>query len=61
MLKAAWDRFVAWMKVVVIPWGGDVAEEWWLAIGEKPRPHFVSMVAGWLLIETALYTLRALI
>lgn len=59
MIRALWERFSTWATTKALPWAGDVAEEWWLDIGEKPRPHFVSMVAGWLLIETGLYTIRA--
>lgn len=46
MVKAAWDSFWKWLTTKALPWAGDVAEEWWLDIGDKPRPHFVSMVAG---------------
>lgn len=57
MIKALLSRAWAWFWNKAVPYFGDVAEEWWLNAGDKPRATFVSMVAGWLLIETLLYAL----
>jgi hypothetical protein len=42
MIRAAFGKLWAWLKPLTV----EIADEWWLDIGEKPRPHFVSMVAG---------------
>lgn len=46
MIRAGWERFVVWLKTAAWPKAMDIADEWWIDIGDKPRPHFVSMVAG---------------
>lgn len=45
-----WQNFVTWWKSSMWPAirarTFAVISEWWIDIGEKPRPHFVSMVFG---------------
>lgn len=56
MVRTAWERFSTWWTTTAWPttkaWTVEVADEWWLDIGDKPRPHFVSMVAGILIYLT---------
>lgn len=56
MARAAWERFAAWWMDSAWPAIRsktiEVADEWWIDIGDKPRPHFVSMVAGILIYLT---------
>ncbi len=44
--RASWATFKIWWGTKAWPAFGRVADEWWIDIGEKPRPHFVSMFAG---------------
>lgn len=48
MIRAAFEKFWAWLKPKTI----EVADEWWIDIADKPRPHFVSMVAGGFIFVT---------
>lgn len=53
MVRAAWEKFRAWWSTKFVPRATFVAKEWWDDIDENPRPHFVSMVVG-MVILTAL-------
>jgi hypothetical protein len=55
MVRSAWEKLMAWWAS---KWPAirsktvELADEWWVDIGDKPRPHFVSMVAGILIYLT---------
>lgn len=44
------NTFKAWWTVTAWPflhkWTVTLTSEWWADIGDKPRPHFVSIVLG---------------
>lgn len=56
MVRAMWEHFRSWWIATAYPAirskTVEVADEWWLAVGDHPRSHFVSMVAGILIYLT---------
>lgn len=51
MLRAAWEKSVKWWTETGRPKLFAVTDEWWTSIDENPRPHFISMVFGMLVLS----------
>lgn len=50
MVRAAFEKFCAWWLATAWPLTTGIATEWWKDIGDMPRPHFVSMVIGMVIL-----------